>query len=677
MPQLNYVPVHFTLFLILGIILGNVFDYSVWTLVFAAIFLFIGLVFSFFRAEKSFRFPFGFFLFSATLFVCIGMLSMELTKPKNQKKHYSHFLNANNTSSLRIHKILKPNDYYFKMEAEVLQLNKNKTQGKILVQLERKNLPKELSVDAIIFTTNQFSEVRKAMNPFEFDYNDYLKKQDIHHQIVLKNDTYTLLSKQSKTLYGFAHNLREKINNRLKEQDFSKDELSIFNAILLGQRQDLSKETFEIYKNAGAIHILAVSGLHIGIILLLLNFLLQPLERGKHGKIIKLVLVVLFLWFYAFLAGLSASVIRAVTMFTAIAIGITLNRPSGVKNSLVVSLFFLLLLHPLFLFDVGFQLSYTAVFSIVWLQPFFSNLWKPKHKITHYFWQLLTVSFAAQLGILPLSLFYFHQFPGLFFISSLVIIPFLGFILGFGFLVAILALTDGLPQFLVDFYEIFLASMNTFVAFISAQESFIFKNISFSIVLLISSYALLIFTINLLKYRNTKNVSLFLMAVLCIQLTFFYEKKKKHDKSEFIVFQETASTIFLHRKREKVLIYDNVSTKKNPFSRPLQAYVLGNNNLEIAEIQPIKNYYHLKNSSILVVDSLAIFMPLQIHPETVILTQSPKINLQRMLEILQPKTIVADGSNYRSYVNRWQKTCEKQKINFHDTSKKGAFVIDY
>ncbi len=677
MPQLNYVPVHFTFFLISGIILGYTIDFPIWISIVAVIILFFGLVVSFFKAEKSFKFPTSFLGCTSMLFFTIGILSIQLSKPKNQKNHYSHFLQDFNNSNLRIHKILKANDYYYKMEAEVLQLDNQKTSGKVLLQLERKNAPNKLTVDDIIFTTNQFSEVRKSLNPYEFDYREYLKKQHINHQIVIKNDAFSLLPKQIKTIYGFAHNLREKINNRLKEQNFSKDERSIFNAILLGQRQDLSKETFEIYKNAGAIHILAVSGLHIGIILLLLNFLLQPLERVKNGKIIKLILVVLFLWFYAFLAGLSASVIRAVTMFTAIAIGISLNRASGVKNSLVVSLFFLLLVHPLFLFDVGFQLSYTAVFSIVWLQPFFSNLWKPKHKITHYFWQLLTVSFAAQLGILPLSLFYFHQFPGLFFVSSLVIIPFLGFILGIGFLVSILALTDVLPQFLVDFYEILLGAMNTFVAFISAQESFLLENISFSILLLISSYVLLIFTINLLKYRNTKNIFLFLMAVLCIQMTFFYEKIKKHNKSEFIVFQEIASTIFLSRKGEKVLVYKNLDSINNPLSRPLKAYILGNNNLEIANKQSINNYYKTKNLSILVVDSLAIYMPLEIYPETVILTQSPKINLQRMIEIIQPKTIVADGSNYKSYVKRWQETCEKQKINFHDTSKMGAFVIDY
>ena len=153
------------------------------------------------------------------------------------------------------------------------------------------------------------------------------------------------------------------------------------NALLLGQRQDISKELTANYSKAGAIHILAVSGLHVGIILWMLSFVLKPLERFKKGKVIKLVLVVLFLWFFAVLAGMSASVTRAVTMFSAIAIGQFFNKRNAIEQSLIFSMFLLLLLKPLFLFDVGFQLSYLAVFGIIWVQPVFYQLWKPKYYI--------------------------------------------------------------------------------------------------------------------------------------------------------------------------------------------------------------------------------------------------------------------------------------------------------
>lgn len=162
---------------------------------------------------------------------------------------------------------------------------------------------------------------------------------------------------------------RINIQKSLRRYHFTEDELAVMNALLLGQRQEISKELSDNYSKAGAIHILAVSGLHVGIILLILSFLLKPLERVNKGKLIKLVLVILFLWFFAVLAGMSASVTRAVTMFSAIALGKFFNKRNAVEHSLIFSMFIILLWKPLFLFDVGFQLSYTAVFGIIWVQP--------------------------------------------------------------------------------------------------------------------------------------------------------------------------------------------------------------------------------------------------------------------------------------------------------------------
>ena len=174
------------------------------------------------------------------------------------------------------------------------------------------------------------------MNPFEFNYREYLKKQNIHHQIILSVTDFIRKNARRKSLRGFAYVIRKRIDQKLENQNLSKEVIAIFNALLLGQRQGISKELFENYKNAGAIHILAVSGLHIGIILLILNYLFKPLEILKGGKTIKLILLIGSLWTYAMIAGLSASVIRAVTMFTAISIGLAINRPSGIKNSLEV-----------------------------------------------------------------------------------------------------------------------------------------------------------------------------------------------------------------------------------------------------------------------------------------------------------------------------------------------------
>jgi competence protein ComEC len=212
---------------------------------------------------------------------------------------------------------------------------------------------------------------------------------------------------------------------------------------------------------------------------------------------------------FAFVAGLSASVVRAVTMFTFLAIGLSFQRKNVVEFSLIASMFFLLIIKPMFLFDVGFQLSYLAVFGIIWVQPTLYKFWTPKLKIVNKFWQLFTVSIAAQAGILPLSLFYFHQFPGLFIASNLVVIPFLGAILIGGIVIILLSLINLLPQFLATIYGFVIAKMNNFVSWISDQEQFLFKDLSVSFLMMIASYLGIIFLVSFLMHRSSKKIIYF------------------------------------------------------------------------------------------------------------------------------------------------------------------------
>lgn len=311
------------------------------------------------------------------------------------------------------------------------------------------------------------------LNPHQFDYKSYLKGLGISHQLRLNTNNFFLKENPSPTLFGISASVRNKIIDKLKQASFGKEELGIIQALLLGQRNDISAETYNNYKNAGAVHILAVSGLHIGILLLLLQFLLRPLERLPKGKTLKLIAIVALLWCFALLAGLSPSVVRAVTMFSFVAYALHLNRPSDTFNTLALSMFFILLvIDPNLLFHVGFQMSYAAVLAIVWVYPLLQKLWYPKNKILRYFWQLISVSIAAQLGVLSISLFYFHQFPGLFFISNLVIIPALGLILGMGIVVILLALLNLLPDFLVSLYDTLIHWMNSIIGWVAEQEAF-------------------------------------------------------------------------------------------------------------------------------------------------------------------------------------------------------------
>ena len=371
-------------------------------------------------------------------------------------------------------------------------------------------------------TTEALSELPPPLNPNQFNYKAYLKKQYIYHQIFSENNSLFYLSKDTHTLDGYASTVRNNIYNTLKTHHFKPDELSIINALILGQRQEISKAVYSNYINAGAVHILAVSGLHVGILLLILSAFLKPIEHFKHGKYLKVLLLLLLLWSYAFLAGASASIIRASTMFSIVAIGMHLKRPTNIYNTLAISIFFILLFKPLFLFDIGFQLSYLAVIAIVSIQPLLYKLWKPKLWLLDKIWQAFTVTIAAQFGVIPISLFYFHQFPGLFWLSNIVVIPLLGVILTSGIIVIILAVLNVLPQFLADCYGNVISLMNTFFAWIANQKQFIIRDISFNLLYVLASYFIIIALVRFYKNRNHTALKLLLIAVISLQIISIY-----------------------------------------------------------------------------------------------------------------------------------------------------------
>ena len=484
---LGYKPFHFLLFLVLGIgfqFYTDCWDFGIVTSLCALLFL---LLFSYFLRKSRF---FG--LFIGFVFFLIGICILNNSDATKNYNYFEKHLTNTSNAILAIDKVLKPGNFHYKYVAEVLQIDHKKTTGSVLVNIEKDSVTSFFEIGDHILIKNKFIAIKESLNPYQFNYKNYLVKQGIHQQTYVTKEELLLLDQTSTSFLGFIAAFRLKIQQSLQHCGFSEDELAIMNALLLGQRQDISKELTANYSKAGAIHILAVSGLHVGIILWMFSFVLKPLERYKRGKGIKLALVLLFLWFFALLAGMSASVTRAVTMFSAIAIGQFFNKRNAIEQSLIFSMFLLLLLKPLFLFDVGFQLSYLAVFGIIWVQPVFYQLWKPKYYIIDKGWQLFTVSLAAQIGVLPLSLFYFHQFPGLFFVSNLLIIPFLGIILSTGIIVLVLSYYSPLPAFMVTIYGGIISVLNKTVVFIAKQEAFLFSDISFSAVKMFLLYLLII-----------------------------------------------------------------------------------------------------------------------------------------------------------------------------------------
>ena len=574
----------------------------------------------FLTAHKAYSLYFA----SALFFVSfsLGLLTNELHDAKQDSNHFLHYLQEsqkNHQIQVVLLQRLKPTPYAERYIGKVVNIDGNPSSGKIVVNFSKDNLIQSISVGNVFRTTTQIKLHNPPLNPDSFDYGKYLATKSILAQVNVSVDATEIRHTPHKNARYYADKLRLRIIDNLATSGFPQKEIPIISALFLGQQQDISADVLRDYQLAGAIHILSVSGLHVGFLLLFINFLLKPLPKNKVSNLIRLLLTIILLWTFAILAGLSPSVVRSVTMFSFVAWGLMLKRQTNIYYILLLSIFVILLIEPAFIFDVGFQLSYTTLFFIVWLQPKLCQLWKPKNKILTYINDLLSVSIAAQIGALPLSIYYFHQFPGLFFVTNLVIIPIITVVMFLGIVVLLLAALNFVPYYPMKALSEAVKFVNYIINKIASREEFIITNIPFNKYLLITSFLLILCFILFMYKRNYYRLAALLLSIICIQTAAIITKKEIQSTTEFIVFHKTAATILACRVGEKTVLFSSDSV--------------------------------------------------------LIMTKSAKVNFERVLLELQPKVVVSDGSNYKSQVKIWQETAIKQKIPFHKTSEEGFFRV--
>ncbi|MAD96851.1 MAG: competence protein [Flavobacteriaceae bacterium] len=661
----RYVPLHFLLLYGLGIVLQD--HHQLWTVGFReGLGLLVVLLMILYLAGRITR-----TFCSYLLFFLLGLFLTHQSEPNNSENYYQNYWQEGSVIRVRITEELRANSYNNRYYGAVVQVASQPVLGKLLLNVEKDSVT-QFKVDDEIFFTTPLQDISPPKNPYDFDYRAYLKRQQVSQQVFLKSNTYLHHQKEPHTLKGYANQVRARLIRGLANQGFSEEVLSVLQALLLGQRNGISYELREGYAKAGAIHILAISGLHVGILLLLLNFLMKPLEAFSKGRILKTMLVIFLLWMFALLTGLSASVVRAVTMFSFVSIGLLRLSKTSIYHSLISSMLCLLLFKPMFLFEVGFQMSYLAVFSIVWLQPKIYAAVSIRNTIFDYFWQLLSVSVAAQVLILPLSIYYFHQVPMLFWLTNLMVIPFLGIILGGGICIMLLGWWNVQIGLLSSFLERLVGLMNQVIGWIGMQEQFLLDGLYLSESALIGSYWLIVTFLLFFQKKSYRYLVLGLLAILALQLQFFVQKVISLQKTEFMVFHKSRSSIIATRRQHQLQLLN--SDEVSNISEYLEGY-LAREHLEVVEQKDPSNVYFFKEQTILLVDSLGAY-PSSVQNPVVLLKNSPKINLERMIKSIQPIQIVADASNYRSYAERWKETSEKFQIPFHSTSENGVYLLD-
>ena len=317
------------------------------------------------------------------------------------------------------------------------------------------------------------SPAANGRNFDEFDYARYLTRKGISGTGYVASGKWHLLSSGKNTshlslyLRHAATLYREKVISLYRELGLDGDDLAVLSALTIGDKTDLSESVRESYSIAGASHILALSGLHIGLLYALLLFILKPLiRRGGAGKWLCTVFLIILLWAFAFFTGLSPSVVRSVTMFSLLALANMSGRRSLSFNTLAVTAWIMLICNPTWLFDVGFQLSFIAVASILLIQPIVYRLFAVKNRIGKYVWGLMSVSIAAQLGTAPLVLLYFSRFSTHFLLTNLIVIPLVTVILYAAVLMLLLTPISWIQWWVAAGVKKLLEVLNLFVRWI-------------------------------------------------------------------------------------------------------------------------------------------------------------------------------------------------------------------
>lgn len=342
-----------------------------------------------------------------------------------------------------------------------------------ILYFQRDSLSSRLQMGEELWVRSRISPPVSARNFDEFDYARYLIRKGISGTgfVASGHWQFSECRKEKEgiatVLYRLAASYRTQIENLYRRLGIEGDELAVLSALTLGDKTDLSESVRESYSVAGVSHVLALSGLHVGLLYALAFFLLRPLLLGgQSGRVLRSLLLILLLWLFAFFTGLSPSVVRSAAMFSIWALADLCGRQSFSLNTLALTAWLMLLVRPVWLFDVGFQLSFAAVLSILLFQPFLYRLCPVRHRAGTYLWGLVSVSVAAQLGTAPLVLFYFSRFSTHFLLTNLLVVPLVTLILYAAVVLLLLTPMSGLQAVAAVGLEKMLRMLNLLVRWV-------------------------------------------------------------------------------------------------------------------------------------------------------------------------------------------------------------------
>lgn len=387
--------------------------------------LFMGAYFAVVFVRRPRRFNPGWVGLPLVFF--LGYAHIFLSTASNRPEHLANVPDTVTYYEAVISRYAEERERSWRIEAVVNRVRTTRwtrAEGTVLLYFSKEDFSQPFQYGEVVLIRGQPQRPSSPGNPGEFDYAEYLALRNIYHVHYLRGgDALKTGYAPASRFLASAFRARAWAERTLNRYVGGPREQGIASALVLGVTDGLDEELLSAYSATGSMHILAVSGLHISVLYFLLMWMLSPVNRLRGGAWIVALVSLVMLWFYAFVTGMPPSVLRAVTMFSFLALARPWSRNTNIYNTLAVSAFCLLLFDPFLIRSVGFQLSYMAVLGIVFLYRRILVLWEPRHALVTEVWKISCVAIAAQLATFPLGMYYFHQFPNYFLLSNLIVVP--------------------------------------------------------------------------------------------------------------------------------------------------------------------------------------------------------------------------------------------------------------
>lgn len=545
----------------------------------------------------------------------------------------------------------------------------------LLLYVRKDSVSKSLRCgDVLAFPDNLFRESK--LNPEEFDYATYLRNKGISGSLYLPAGKWRRVGSLDRfSLKTNAMEVRGFLLSKLSKYGFAEEEFGVLSAMVLGCREYMDVETKESYARTGASHILAVSGLHVGVVFFVFSFILNLFWPPGRWKLFRAVLLLLALWTYAFVTGLPSSVVRSSVMLSFVCIGMSIGRKSSIYNTVAASAFFMLLCRPSYLFDVSFQLSFAAVLSIVFFQPKIYSMVSFSGWLPEKLWSLFSVSLAAQIATLPISLFYFHQFANYFWLSGFVVVPLSAVIIYLAIFLMVLPELSLVGELVSDVLNVVLKVMNVSVRIIESMPFATISDVGFG-----KMDVLLVFLVIFLfsSYLISRSSRLLYLSMFSLLFYLCYSVCLKYDKSKeemFAVYNIRNASVLNCFGRGRNYVTSNVPMEK---VLPHVSNLWMEKNAVTPECCD-KNYFEiggrrvfcLRDSSFKNKEAGRL-----LNVDVLVLSGNVDYSVAELNSAFKYGLLVFDSSNSWKYRSRLRKECEVSNVKFYDVVESGAFLME-